>query len=80
MHAVSADRVIHDTCYCYGSFSYVFKLTNLTRFIVELMTDQTELTLSQRKEYAQHANLHYNCFRENRQYSVFSSSEGRELN
>ena len=25
MHAASADRVIH-TCYCYGSFSYVFKL------------------------------------------------------
>ena len=45
MHAASADRVIH-TCYCYGSFSYVFKLINLTRFIPELMT---ELTLSQRK-------------------------------
>ena len=41
MHAAS---VIH-TCYCYGSFSYVFKLINLTRFILELIT---ELTLSQR--------------------------------
>ena len=45
MHAASVDRVIH-TCYCYGSFSLLFKLINLTRFIFELMT---ELTLSQRK-------------------------------
>ena len=45
MFAVSADRVGH-TCYCYGSFSYVFKLINLTRFILELMT---ELTPRQRK-------------------------------
>ena len=45
MHAASADRVIH-TCYCYGSFSCVFKLLKLIRFILELMT---ELTLSQRK-------------------------------
>ena len=37
-------RVIH-TCYCYGSFSYVAKLLNLTRLILELMT---ELTPSQR--------------------------------
>ena len=40
MHAVSADHVIH-TCYCYGSFSYVFKLINLTRFILELVTEFT---------------------------------------
>ena len=45
MHAASADRVIH-TCYCYGSLSYVFERINLTRFILELMT---EPTLSQRK-------------------------------
>ena len=45
MHAASADRAIH-TCYCYGSFSLLFKLENPTRFILELMT---ELTLSQRK-------------------------------
>ena len=31
----------------------------LTQFILELMT---ALTLSQRKLYAQHTNLHYNCF------------------
>jgi len=31
-------RVIH-TCYCYGSFSYVVKLRNLTKFILELMTE-----------------------------------------
>ena len=63
MHAVSADRVT-STCHCYESFSYEFKLINLTRFVVELLT---ELTLSRRKWYAQHTNLHYNCFRENRQ-------------
>ena len=45
MHATSADRVIH-TYYCYGSYSLLFKLINLTRFIVELMT---ELTQTQRK-------------------------------
>ena len=33
MHAVRADRVIH-TCYCYGSFSLLYKLINLTRFLV----------------------------------------------
>ena len=50
-------RVFHaiHTCCCYGSFSYLTKLMNLTRFILELMT---KLTLSQRK---------YNCFRGNRQ-------------
>ena len=42
MHAASADCVIH-TCYCYGSFSLLFKLLNLTQFLLELMT---ELTLS----------------------------------
>ena len=36
MHAASADRVIH-TCYCYGSFSLLFKLVNLTRFILEII-------------------------------------------
>ena len=40
MHAASADRVIH-TCYCYGSFGFVFKLINLTRFILELITELT---------------------------------------
>ena len=40
MHAASADRVIH-TCYCYESFNYVFKLLNLTRFLLELMTELT---------------------------------------
>ena len=54
MNAASADRVIH-TCYSYGSFSYVFKLIILNRFIVELMT---EFTISQRKQYAQHINLY----------------------
>ena len=44
MHAASADRVIH-MCYCYGSFSLLFKLINLTRCTLELIT---ELTLSQR--------------------------------
>ena len=39
---------------CYGSFSLLFKFINLTRFILELIT---ELTLSQRKWYAQHTNL-----------------------
>ena len=61
MHAVSADRVIH-ACYCDASFNLLFKLINLTRFILELMT---ELTLSQRKQYAQHINLPCGCFREN---------------
>ena len=61
MHAASADRVIH-TSYCYGSFSLWFKLINLTRFILELMT---KLTLSQRKKYVQHTNqLACRCFRE----------------
>ena len=59
MHAESADGVIH-TCYCYGSFSSLFKLTNRTRFILKLIT---ELTLSQRKWYDQHTNLLYNFFR-----------------
>ena len=36
MHAVSADCVIY-TCYCYGSFSLLFKLVNLTRFILEII-------------------------------------------
>ena len=62
MHAASADHVIHP-CYCYGRFSYMFKLINLTRFILELMT---ELTPSQRKLYAQHTYLLHSCFRENR--------------
>jgi len=31
--------VIH-TCYCYGSFSYVVKLRNLTPFILKLMTER----------------------------------------
>ena len=42
----------------------MFKLTNLTPFILELMTERT---LSQRKWYAQHTNLLFNCFHENRQ-------------
>ena len=42
MHTTSADRVVH-TCYCYRSFSYVFKLINLTGFILELMTELTLL-------------------------------------
>ena len=63
MRATSANHVIH-TCYCYGSYSLLFKLTNLTRFILKLTT---ELTLSKRKKYAQHTNLLYNCFHENRQ-------------
>ena len=50
MHAASADRAIH-TCYYYGSFSYVFKLRNLTRFILELMT---ELTLSENSALSMH--------------------------
>ena len=62
MHAANADRVIHTYNYCYGSFSHVFKLINLTRFIVELIT---EIILSQRKIYAQHTSLLYRCFREN---------------
>ena len=37
MHATSADRV--RTCYCYGSFSLLFKLMNLTRFILEFITE-----------------------------------------
>ena len=40
MHAASADCVIH-TCYCYGSFSLLFNLINLIRFILELMTELT---------------------------------------
>ena len=62
MHAVSADRVIHTCYYYYGSFSLLFKFMNLTRFILELMT---ELTQSQRKWYAQHINLLHSCFRVN---------------
>ena len=42
----------------------MFKLINLTRFILELMT---VLTPNKRKKYAQHTNLLYNRFRENRQ-------------
>ena len=45
MHAANRDHVIH-TRYSYGSFSYVFKLINLTRIIRKLMT---ELTLRERK-------------------------------
>ena len=66
MHAASADRVIH-MCYCYGSFNLVYRLRNLTRLILELMT---ELTLCQRKWYAQHTNLLYSCFRENSEYRM----------
>jgi len=40
-------RVIH-TCYRYGSFNYVVKLINLTRFILELMTELL-LNISERK-------------------------------
>jgi hypothetical protein len=41
-----ADRVIHTCYFYYGSFSLLFKLINITRFILELMT---ELTQSKRK-------------------------------
>ena len=57
------DIVVH-TFYCYGSFSFVFKLINLTRFILKFMT---ELTVSQRKLYTQHTYLLFNCSRENTQ-------------
>ena len=41
LQAASRDHVIR-TCYCYGSFSYVFKLTNLTRFILESVGELSE--------------------------------------
>jgi hypothetical protein len=40
MYAASRARVIY-TRYGYGSFGYVFKLINLTRFVLELMTGLT---------------------------------------
>ena len=43
MQAASADRVIH-TCYHYGSFILLFKLISLTRFILELMTELTQVS------------------------------------
>jgi len=39
MHDATSRLGLRASCYCYGSFSYVVKLRNRTRFILELMTE-----------------------------------------